>query len=56
MKTYQNHPQEIITNARQGLPLSAANRKKRHKRPFGLLVLAACLAFWGGVAAIVASL
>jgi hypothetical protein len=46
MKT--KHYSPIITNARQGRPLSTANHKHRNPWP---LILAGCLVFWALVAA-----
>jgi hypothetical protein len=50
-----NHPQSIITNARQGRPLSARNRRRRNRpgRPaLALLVIA----FWVAVALVAVAL
>jgi hypothetical protein len=47
-----NHMQPIVTNARQGLPVSTLNRPRRSYLRAGLIV-AVLVLFWGGVAFIV---
>jgi len=49
MKT--NHMQPIVTNARQGLALSTANRPRPRVIRGRVLLLAALALFWGCVAA-----
>ena len=48
-----NHYTPIVTNARQGLPLSTANRPRMSPAKRSVIIGGALLTFWGGAALIV---
>ena len=47
------HPQPIITNARQGRPTSTLNRRRMSPAKKSAVIAGVLLAFWGGAALVV---